>query len=261
MVLVTAALSMLGCQTPPTNPSFDVSVDDARAAIKQMYGDRKRLPRPVVVIGGFADPGFATDQWRLYIQDTTVDTPVITVPMAFTGDFNDCRRRIMEHVERELFSTDPRWSAEVDVVAYSMGGLAARYAATAMDEPNAPQRRLKIVRLFTISSPHRGARLAELPGVGALRRDMTADSDFLKALDYRFAGEPYELYPYVRLDDAIVGPERAAPPGMTPWWIAPQPGSLAHIQAHRDPRIVADILRRLRGEEPYTTSPPAPLPK
>ena len=35
----------------------------------------------------------------------------------------------------------------------------------------------------------------------------------------------------------------------------------AHLMASKDPRIVADIARRLRGEPPFATTPAEPLPR
>jgi hypothetical protein len=34
----------------------------------------------------------------------------------------------------------------------------------------------------------------------------------------------------------------------------------AHLMAMADPRIIADVARRLRGEPPLTSDPPEPLP-
>ena len=33
------------------------------------------------------------------------------------------------------------------------------------------------------------------------------------------------------------------------------------MEAYKDPRILADLAKRLRGETPYTTEPAAPLPE
>ena len=90
--------------------------------------------------------------------------------------------------------------------------------------------------------------------------DMRPGSDFLAALDADRAPGDYELLAYTRLGDLIVGAENAAPPGEEAWWVANPPLSFAHLGAANDPRILADIARRLRGEEPISTSPPSPLP-
>src|SRR5205814_7120526 len=63
------------------------------------------------------------------------------------------------------------------------------------------------------------------------------------------------------LGDTVVGPQYAAPTGRTPWWVPDRPGEFAHVGTMTDPRILADALRRLRGEKPWTTDPPASLPK
>jgi hypothetical protein len=177
----------------------------------------------------------------------------VSFPLA--GSFEECRRIVIEEVDRAFPCDEPGVTAEVDVVAVLMGGLVARYAAA---EPTGPgAKRLRIARLFTISSPHRGAELAELPTLHRLQLDMRAGSPFLRALDD--APLDYELVPYVVLKDRIVGQTNAAPYGESPHWVSGNFG--AHVGAHRDARILADIARRLRGEEPFATDPPAPLPE
>ena len=66
-------------------------------------------------------------------------------------------------------------------------------------------RRLKIVRLFTLGTPHGGAKLAEVARPDAAARDMRAGSAFLTALDRSLAGASYELVCYTRLRDTWVG--------------------------------------------------------
>jgi pimeloyl-ACP methyl ester carboxylesterase len=280
-----AALLVMGCATHAPNPSFNVSNTDARQALREMSHDVKPLPRPLVILGGLDDPGVATmvlgDDFRELTGD---DSRVIGVSFFFCGSFDGCRRRVIDAVDKAFPSDDPVWTTEVDVVAVSMGGLVARYAATpprqastpdaAASQPTtdrSPARRLRIARLFTISSPHRGAALAYLPTFNPLQIDMRAGSKFLKRLDAcdelveagsaqtRPSGS-YELIPYVRLDDVIVGERNAAPAGWTPWWVPAEPFQDSHLFAIADPRIVADIARRLRGEPPLTTDPPTPLP-
>jgi hypothetical protein len=127
-------------------------------------------------------------------------------------------------------------------------------------------RRLRIARLFTISSPHLGSvQAAALPRVTQIQEDLRPGSVFLTRLAQEERDEhdervAYEIVPYVRLGDGVVGPQYAAPAGQIAWW-APNMGvEAAHIGAMSDPRILADIMRRLRGEIPLTKAPPAPLP-
>ena len=89
---------------------------------------------------------------------------------------------------------------------------------------------------------------------------MRAGSAFLAGLDSQLQSLEYELLSYTRLGDMIVGAQNASVPGTSPWWVTNAPFSPAHLAASTDPRILADIARRLRNEEPFTTNPPAPLP-
>ena len=85
---------------------------------------------------------------------------------------------------------------------------------------------------------------------------MRTESEFLETLN---AEEPdYEIVPYARLGDEVVGASNAAPPGRNPWWVS-RSWFFAHAGS-TDMRILADIARRLRGEEPFAIDPPAPLP-
>jgi hypothetical protein len=44
-------------------------------------------------------------------------------------------------------------------------------------------------------------------------------------------------------------------------WLANPPLTLSHLGAMSDPRILADIGRRLRGEEAFSRLPGSPLPE
>ena len=254
------AIAATGCAAPPTNPSFAVSVYDAQRELSEMRSQPKPLQRPLVILSGFADPGFASNNLRSEFRKVTGDDRVIGVSFLFCGDFDDCRRRVIEAVDKAFPGDDPEWTTEVDVVGVSMGGLVGRYAAVASNDP-AQSRRLRIARLFTISTPHRGAAWAVLPALNRMHRAMRPDSSFLRGLaEAEAEGGDYEIYPYVRLGDAIVGATNAAPHGRSPWWVPGEALQDAHLMASLDARIVADVARRLRGEPPFTTDPPQPLP-
>jgi hypothetical protein len=257
LALVGAGLG--GCAADePFNPSFDVTVDDARDALRAMRDDPRPYERPIVVIGGIFDPGMMAPAIARELRRLGADAEVASVTFMFDGSFDACRRRTIATVERAWPSDDPSETVEVDVVAISMGGLVARHAARPPPDPEAG-RRLRVRRLYTISTPHRGARMAGVPTLDERIRDMRPGSEFLAALDEPQPLDPV-LVPYARLDDAIVGPENAAPPGMDPWWVPNIPLAFSHLLAAQDPRIIADIARRLRGETPYSRAPAAPLP-
>jgi hypothetical protein len=87
---------------------------------------------------------------------------------------------------------------------------------------------------------------------------MRPDSGLMTYLAEQARQAEYELYPYVCKGDWIVGEEYAAPPGREPLWLAGhrfQLGLDPHRGSWYDPRILADICRRLRGEEPFSTAP------
>lgn len=254
------ALVLAGCSTSPRNPSFDLSAADARRVLREMGDSPRKLQRPLVVLDGIGPP---LASWMLTnrLKRAVGDDRVIGVTFVFAGNFDDCRRRVIDAVERRFPGDDPDFTREVDVVAVSMGGVVARYAAA----PPAGSRgkRLSIARLFTISSPHRGAEMAALPALlGRLQLDMREDSSFLRRLARReAAGLEYELVAYARLGDRVVGEWNAAPAGQTPLWLPNLPLEPAHLMCYMDARIVADIARRLRREEPFADDPPEPLPK
>jgi pimeloyl-ACP methyl ester carboxylesterase len=307
-----ASLLATGCASDIRNPSFPVTEKQARAALEKMERHPRPLERPLVIIGGYHELGWVLElsgrRFRKLVPESDQDQ-VVLVNTPFTPTFDECRDEVIEQVDAALGSTGRDETIEVDVVGMSMGGLLARYAAL----PIPGRKRLKIARLFTIASPHDGAKLADFrlklgPVLYDQRiRDMASGSLFLarlntpvqQAIDTPMTGggdgerdrgkgddpgdragaidslnEPqgdafrdgrafgdYTLVPYVRLGDAIVGAENAAPPGQNVWWLPGKPLRSAHLAAQMDSRIIADIGRRLRGERPFTHPPPAPLPR
>ena len=242
------------------NPSFAVPMAEAKAILRQMQDDPRTLQRPLVVAGGIHDPGFIAARVARSVR-RTMDPDDLVTTVSFTGrgkgTFDDCRDHLIGSVEKAFGTTNGPATVEVDVIAFSMGGLVVRHAARHRDDGG---KQLKIRRLFTISTPHRGARMAGLPTLDHRALDMRQGSEFLAGLDEELSRAPYELYTYARLGDMIVGEQNASPPGRHPWWVANPPFGLAHIGAPHDPRIMADILRRLRDEQSLTTLPAAALP-
>ena len=259
--LVCLPLLLAACATHPENPSFAVTVEAADAAIKEMRAAPKQLERPLLIIGGFWDPNFSPPLFRNHFKKLAGgdDRMIVTVSIGFCGSFAECRKRVIDAVEAKFPSDDPNWTNEVDVIGASLGGLTARYAAAPPDDPKAGKR-LKVKRLFSISSPHSGSMLANLIALTSFHRDMRPQSAFLKKLAEHDHDAGYELYPYVWLGDGIVGPKYAAPPGMNPLWLPALPLRPTHGGAMIDSRILADIGRRLRGEEGFAKVPGAPLP-
>lgn len=250
-------MQLVGCAAQPVNPSFPVTMEDARVAWSVMEDHPIALTRPVVVLGGIYDPGFAAGAIARRIKEIAgPDAPIVHVGFLDTGSFDRSAAKVLEAVDRAFPSVIPTQTTEVDVIGVSMGGLVARYAASEMYRADSG-RRLSVRTLYTISSPHTGAKLAWVPTFDKRVIDMRGDSEFLQQLNAE--ARNYELVAYARLGDQVVGENNAAPPGMTPRWIVARHG-LSHVSAYSDTRILADIARRLRGETPLSTDPPAPLP-
>ena len=266
----------------PLNPTFPLKMADAKIAWKQMEGDPKPLERPVVVVGGIYDPGIFSKNVACRLRTVTApDSRIIHVAYFNISSFDRCAQVLIEAVDREFPTDDPDQTIAVDVIGYSMGGLVARYAASdrapsgagaeggagdgdgdgdggaRVSAPARSGRRLQIHTLYTVSTPHVGARLAWVPTFDRRIIDMRPGSEFLTKLNQ--AAPAYEIVPYARLGDVVVGAENAAPVGRTAWWLA-KPWSFSHLLAAHDVRILADIARRLRGEQPFTAEPAAPLP-
>ena len=70
----------------------------------------------------------------------------------------------------------------------------------------------------------------------------------------------YPIYSYICLGDPIIGDANAAVPGETAWWVPDAPLTTPHTGAFFDPRIMADIARRLRDEPALAHFPPSTLP-
>lgn len=243
-----------GCALPtrPPNPSFSVSRADARADLARMSAAPATLERPLVILAGTGDLDVSSGAIRRLLLPT-VRGPSATVHFFDEFTFDGCRQKLLREVAAQLGCTIET-IPEVDVVAFSMGGLVAREAAI----PDGSGRRLPIRRLFTISTPHEGARMAGMPIGVPQFADMCPTSDFLDRL--RRAPRTYDLVCYVRLDDVTVGEEFAAPEGEPVWWVPTPSGEWSHMAAFEDPRILSDVARRLRGESPHARPPAAALP-
>jgi hypothetical protein len=256
-ILSLAAAVFAGCAASAVNSSFPVTVDAAKADLQRIENDRRPLDRPVAILGGYADPGVGGLAVGSVLRKHIGQGRIITVSFAFCSTFDQCRQKVIETIDRDLPTDDPTRTSEVDAIGLSMGGLVARYAAAPLDG----QRMLNVRRMFTVSSPHLGATRAQaLPQMTQMQADMRPGSAFLQKLESAETSASYAIFPYTRLDDDVVGAHYAAPRGRTAWWVPNEPMQPAHIGAATDPRILADILRRLRGEKPLTRDPPAKIP-
>jgi hypothetical protein len=253
-------LCVTGCTAAPSNPSFPITSTEAHQAIEQMRCNPKSLPRPVLLIGGFLDPSIVPALDQSFFASVTINAKLIPVSIGFCNSFAECREKVIAAVDTACPSSDPIWTTEVDVVGASLGGLVARYAA-APSPDSAHPRRLRIARLFSISSPQSGSKLAKDLGFTDFHKEIRPNSAFLKVLAAEDPDAGYKLYPYVLLNDTIIDARYAAPPGDTAFWLPNDSLLPSHDAAMVDQRILADIARRLREEPPFSRFPATPLPE
>lgn len=186
-----------------------------------------------------------------------MDTLSITYASRWT--IESAAAHAVERVQDWLPCDHDAETAEVDVIAISMGGLVARLAAG--DAFAASHRRLRVARLFTLATPHRGAKLARFIRPDPAAACMRPGSAFLQRLDDALAGATYELTCYAQLRDWWVGARNTAPPGRVPIWIAPRGAFaywLSHFAINFNDRVLTDIALRLRGMTPLSAVGDAP---
>jgi len=117
------------------------------------------LPRPLLVLSGWrAWPLLAWSLARSLRRRLGASADEVAwVSFATVSSFEAAVRRVVRRVEERWPGGEDGWTREVDVVGVSMGGITARAAAAGVF-PGVT--RLRIARLFTLATPHRGARLA-----------------------------------------------------------------------------------------------------
>lgn len=252
--VMAAAMTLgSGCVHGTSNPRYPEPAAEASLGLSR-YAQSPWVPqRPILVLGGYMDPGFASGTLERALRNACgPDTKIVAVSFGDCTSMAQCRDRVMA-ATRPLRAAWP--NCAFDVVANSMGGLVARYSALSADEiagcglPSPAQAgMLRINHLYTICTPHLGALMAEGPLGSQMTKDMRAGSRFLSCLDSALPSAPYELTCFAREGDGIVGADRSAPAGIEPIQFDTPPFELAHVDAHRDPRILLVIVRSLRGE-------------
>src|SRR5580765_8498065 len=145
-------LMPLGCAVGPNNPSFPLGTDQAQHALAVMSEHPRPLARPLLVVGGFWDFHLSTPLYKWYFHQISGDDRIVAVSIAFCDSFDECRKMLIEAVDKAFPNSDPNFTTEVDVVGASLGGLAARDAAAPSSDP-ARSLRLRMARLFSVASP------------------------------------------------------------------------------------------------------------
>jgi len=238
------------------NPGYPASDAEVERMIKRMEASPVGLERPLVILSGWrATPFFANLLARRLRRCIGAHPDRIASVAYFTrGRIPACARIAIDRVGARFGMADETRTTQVDVVGISMGGLVAWSAA---EEGDGKGRRLAIARLFTLATPWQGAGLAKSIRVDAACRDMRPGSPFLQRLEKSVKSVRYPIVPYAVLRDEWVGPSRSAPRGSDPIWV---PGRIycGHHLVSADRRILADLARRLRGDQALAR--PCPLP-
>jgi hypothetical protein len=227
------------------NGSIGEELARARADLRRMADDPRPIVRDVFVVPGYrAHDSLGEHLARALRACVTEPRRVVSKGHQKCATF-ECSMDVCRRAIDEAFGA----GAELDFVGVSMGGLLGR----ALAEPE--HGGLNIRRLFTISTPHRGANLANLVAPDLAAKDMIPGSDRLHWLDERLERSPYAMRCYARTRDWWVGSENTAPTGRSAIVLRSPIHTLSHLLVTRDPRIVADIARHLRDEEPAFTDP------
>lgn len=231
------------------NPAFACSLEAVLSAWEAMRGALAPLARPVLVLNGYRAPWFTASGVASRLCSVTSGRAADFLAVSYT--LSGSVESAAEHATRRIRANWPEVAdgiQEVDVVGISMGGLVARLLASELS-PRTPK--LRIARLFTLATPHRGAILAEWFHLDRAARQMRRGSEFLTLLNGQAAKAAYELHCYAQLRDWWVGARNASPPGVIPVWTDAESffGRVhSHVQITRNKRILADVARRLRGE-------------
>lgn len=220
-------------------------------ALREMSRTPKALDRPVVVLGGYRSWPFLASRLRdrLIALTSGEATDIVAISYTLRSRFDDAASIAMDRL-RSWRTDVADATTEVDIVGISMGGLVARALLAGNDGPRS-------ARVFTLATPHRGARLAERIAPDDAARAMVPDSPTLQRLDHAWMSRSYELIPYAVLDDHWVGASRTAPAGVDPLWTSGPP-LISHLSMSALPGVIADIARRLRGEQPLAKAPSPP---
>jgi pimeloyl-ACP methyl ester carboxylesterase len=260
ILLLTLALCVGGCadEPKPINPSFRLSYSEVDRARAEMSMDRRPLERPLVIVAGYLD--FFASRGHLARRNlqTALDDDRMLVVESAPSTYAEMRQVLIDAVDKAFPSDDPVYTTEVDVIGQSLGGLVAIYAAAPPKDPAHP-RRLRIKRLFAVSTPFRGSAMAGRIGFTDFQKSMAPGAPLIEYVQDCGERASYEVVPYVLLGDDVIGVTNAAPRGTTPFWLATQ-APFVHPESQDDKRIYTDIARRLRGERPYSHPPPAALP-
>lgn len=256
-MITQQSATMPASDLPASDASLLTSANARRVERARMLATPTGLRRPLVVLAGWRAPSTAVTLLARRLRQLTGGPPaqVLAIGYPFASSIDDAAAKVVNAVHQHFPAPDGGLPAEVDVVAVSMGGLVAR-AAAAPATARRLGRRLRIARLFTLATPHRGAKLTRYFAPDRSARSMRPGSDDLRRLDEALECAEYRLTCYSRLGDTWVGARNTCPDGHD---LILRPVTLgSHVTISQDPLITLDLARRLRGETPILTPGPRP---
>ncbi|NYE61020.1 triacylglycerol esterase/lipase EstA (alpha/beta hydrolase family) [Duganella sp. 1224] len=191
---------------------------------------------PVLLIHGYAcNSGYWIPMSKLLKQARISHYGIdLEPPGASIDDFVPQVRAAVERLQRET------GSAQVIILAHSMGGLVAR--AYLRRHPDAP-----IARVVTLGTPHHGTALASF-GPGSNAAQMRRASAWLDALAASEANTQRKLFSSIySVHDNIIAPQdSSALPGARNLVF----GAIGHVALGRHPRILRCVLQEISAATP-----------
>ncbi len=217
------------------------------------------IDRPIVVISGYLDPGLYAGVVSRELRRLTSHDPADFRVARFA--LHGAIEPMAECVVEKLRAIAGGARASFDLVGLSMGGLVARRVAAVVNAGD----EIRVERVFTLGTPHRGSTLAERIAPTEAARQMRPGSDFLRELDAALGLSGIELVAYQMDADAVIGDGRGVPDGHPGHRLPRRPGE-PHLHIMGDPIAILDIARRLRGEPAILipqgpVKPPGPGPE
>src|SRR5262245_54063044 len=123
MCMLLGVIAAAGCAAHRVNPSFPMTVAEAREDWQRMCDRPVSAARPIVIVGGYADAGLAPNKLSSRLHSVLgSDAVIIPVDIGFTSSMTAARERLLKRVNEAIPEAGSGEPPEVDVVALSMGG-------------------------------------------------------------------------------------------------------------------------------------------
>ncbi len=213
-----------------------VPLDEARRLLRAWAGDPRPLPRPVVIVTGWLIPAWWVNSVHRWLErcSTNGHVVVMRVPCAVELPLPLMAERLIERAG----------GGPVDVVGISLGGVLAREAARTNRS-----RRLDVRRMFTIASPHRGARLVARFVPHHQARAVAPGSRYLDELNADASSQSFPITTFRLRGDHLINRASAHAVGtMHADWEPLTRLLPAHSIVAHDPRVLAMIVGAILGQ-------------